>query len=756
MRSQHLLVALVLASGVILSWLATGGLACGGTALSAPPSESLAGVAEHDLLRRSSPGDVAGWYGRADSLISSQRLTMRTSDADGIVVLASGSCCEPLPPPTGNIIEVYPSQARQLDSIVAGAASGVTILLNDGVYELHGDCLWVDTPGLSIRSKSGNRDAVIIDGGYETMEIIHVCASNVTVADLTLKRAYYHPIHVAPPGDTDIANTLIYNVHIIDPGEQAIKINQNGGHFADYGVVACSRIELTDEGRTHIRNDCYTGGVDGHQARGWVIRDNHIEGFWCQYGLSEHGIHFWTGSRDTVVERNVLVDNCRGVGFGLGQSGSGRVYADNPCPGANGYVGHFGGVIRNNFIFQGRAELGSSEYGFDSGISLDQACGAEVLHNSVIAIETPFSSIEWRFSNTAAEIVNNVVSHNLMPRDGGSAILAGNLDYAPLSLFVDGANADLHLSEYAHSAIDQGVSIVAGKCDDDLDCDPRPRGSGHDIGADEWMGGGGSVSLSLHPGWNLVSMPIVPDDRSVAHVLSSIAGYYDLVSSYSNCLGVWLSYDPSSPGTATLAELYEGTAFWVRMTQADTLIVSGTTPGFTNQGLCQGWNMVAYPAAESRDVAQALSSISGYYTAVYAYEGGTSNPWKHYFVDAPPWANDLSQFEPGYGYWVRVSGNCTLTVEYWKSSREVEGAGFDSIQRGRPSPIRLWRRRNSFHTTETCSSKNLPGAEFLKDGILEPVADPLALIRAQNLSRYLPHPFAIRSKLRLFPGVQAN
>jgi len=664
MRSQHLRASLTFASGVILIWLATGGLAYGGPALSGIPSESLPSTTEYDSLRRSPPWDVPECSGCTDSFIPSQRPVLRTGDANETTVLTSGSCCDPLPPPTGNIIEVYPSQARQLDSIVAGATTGDTILLNDGVYELHGDYLWVDTPGVSIRSKSGNRDAVILDGGYETTEIIHVRASNVTIADITLKRAYYHPIHVTPPSDTDIMNTLIYNVHIIDPGEQAIKINQNGGHFADYGVVACSRIELTDEGRTYIRNDCYTGGVDGHQARGWVIRDNHIEGFWCEYGLSEHAIHFWTGSRDTVVERNVLVDNCRGVGLGLGQSGAGRVYTDNPCPGASGYVGHFGGLIRNNFIFQGRAELRSSEYGFDSGISLDQACGAEVLHNTVVATETPFSSIEWRFSNTSAEIVNNLVSHNLKPRDGGSATLAGNLEYAPLSLFVDGANGDLHLSEDANSAIDQGVSSVAGKCDDDLDCDPRPWGSGHDIGADEWMGGGGSVSLSLHPGWNLVSVPIVPDDRSVAQVLSSVAEHYDLVSSYSNCLGVWLSYDPSSPGVATLTELDEATAFWIHMTQADALVVSGTTPGSTHQSLCQGWNMVAYPAAQSRDVAQALSSISGYYTAIYAYEGGTSNPWQRYFVDAPPWANELSQFEPGYGYWVLVSGNCTLAVEY--------------------------------------------------------------------------------------------
>ncbi|MCD6400417.1 MAG: hypothetical protein J7L73_00680, partial [Anaerolineales bacterium] len=121
-----------------------------------------------------------------------------------------------------------------------------------------------------------------------------------------------------------------YNVHIIDPGEQAIKINPvDNEHFPDYGTVACSHIELTDSGRTHIRNNCYTGGIDAHRARGWVVRDNLIEGFWCASGLSEHAVHFWKGSRGTLVERNDLDNNARGIGFGLIESGEGRTY---PAP----------------------------------------------------------------------------------------------------------------------------------------------------------------------------------------------------------------------------------------------------------------------------------------------------------------------------------------------------------------------------------------------------------------------------------------
>jgi hypothetical protein len=234
------------------------------------------------------------------TLIPSSRATLQLS-AD-----QSNGTCPPLPAPSGTSVDV--STVAELLDAVNNSGSNTTIRVADGTYELHGANLWIDTPGVTLRSASGNREAAVIDGNYETTEMITVAASNVTIADLTLKRAYTHPIHVVATPDADTEDTLIYNVRIIDPAEQAIKINpdEDRSHFPDGGLIACSHIELTDAGRPHIRNGCYTGRVDGQQARSWVIRDNVIEGFWCESGLSEHGIHFWTGSRDTVVERNML------------------------------------------------------------------------------------------------------------------------------------------------------------------------------------------------------------------------------------------------------------------------------------------------------------------------------------------------------------------------------------------------------------------------------------------------------------------
>jgi uncharacterized repeat protein (TIGR01451 family) len=143
--------------------------------------------------------------------------------------------------------------------------------------------------------------------------------------------------------------------------------------------------------------------------------------------------------------------------------------------------------VRSNVVFAGVAELQASSCGSDCGICLEQACGAVVLHNTVASTEAPFSSIEWRWWNTTVGITNNLVTHNLRDR-GGIASLARNLEYQPLSLFVDGMGGDLHLAETAGEAIDGGVTVGVAR-----DIDGEPRDGAPDIGADEFYG----VDLSL-------------------------------------------------------------------------------------------------------------------------------------------------------------------------------------------------------------------------------------------------------------------
>lgn len=387
--------------------------------------------------------------------------------------------CEPLPAPT-NTISVAVADVANLQTIIEGATAGDTVLLANGTYNLAGLTLWFRDDGVSLRGES--RDGVILDGGYQSGSIVNVAASQITIADLTIKNAYYHPVHVSPSAGRSITGTLLYNLKLHNPGEQAVKINTNGGGtlFADQGVVACSHLLLDDAGRPNIRNNCYTGGIDMHQGRGWVFRDNLVEGFWCQAGLSEHGIHLWRGGRDNVIERNVLRNNARGIGLGLGNDTSGRSWSDNPCGGA--IAQDYAAAVRNNMIFADAADLYTSASGVDVGIGLESACNATVVHNTVFTTEAPFSSIEYRFATTSGVIANNLVSHNVRDRGQTTIAVVGNVIDATASWFVDATAGNLHLAETATNAIDKAdaASAVA----EDFDGDPRNDGSA-DVGADE-------------------------------------------------------------------------------------------------------------------------------------------------------------------------------------------------------------------------------------------------------------------------------
>ena len=219
-----------------------------------------------------------------------------------------------------------------------------------------------------------------------------------------------------------------------------------------------------------------------------------------------------------------------------------------------------------------------------------------------------------------------------------------------------GARGDYHLGE-SSPAIDAGTRSDAPT--DDLD--GRPRDNWPDLGAYEHRQT--SVSRRLRSGWNLVSLPIVPGRSEVADVLQTIEGRYDVAMGHDAARDEWLWYDPAMPPECcTLSTLDERTAFWILVREPVTLTVYGASPGSTDQQLRRGWNLVSYPATQSREVTEALSSISGYYTTVFEYEASWSTPWRRFSMEMPSWGNTLTRLAPGYGYWVHVIDDCRLRI----------------------------------------------------------------------------------------------
>lgn len=413
--------------------------------------------------------------------------------SSGAAQASGAGSCGALPAPAGAVIDVSPAQAGELPAIVAGAPAGATIRLADGTYPV--GTITMSRPGVTLRSASGRPGRVVLDGAYGPSALIHPFANDLTVAELTLSRARDHLVHSYPSADgPSLSGLRLYRVRMIDSGEQFLKVNSNAARSAwvDSGTVACSQFVMTAAGRANIERafGCYTGGIDVHSGRGWRVRDSTFTGIYCEDGeLAEHAIHFWKGARGTVVENNVISNCARAIGFGLGDSGEGREWGDDPYPGV-GYIGHYDGVIRGNSVL---ADIPQ----YDTGIELAQARGARVLHNTLVETQNAtrsFSSIDYRWPNTRAEVSNNL-TRRITARDGGEAALAANVEATPAGWLVDPPAGDFHLRPGQNGARDRAVPVAnAGR---DIDGRARDYGSAPDIGADEWSPSVRTTRLAL-------------------------------------------------------------------------------------------------------------------------------------------------------------------------------------------------------------------------------------------------------------------
>ncbi len=364
--------------------------------------------------------------------------------------------CPPLDPPTGPTVTV--STVAELEDAVSDATSGDTILVAAGTYDLS-NAIWVVNNGVAIRGATGDRDDVVLDGGgmltWSNTHVIAINADDVTVADLTICNGDEHGISVQGSD-----RPTLYNLHILDTGYQLVKVNPVGDGSED-GLLACSRLEYT----TTSPED-YTNGISAHDAHRWTVRDNEWYRIRTPNNEPVPTILFWSGSSDTVVERNLLVDCYQGISFGNS--------SDDDIP------SHTGGIVRNNMIYASLLH--------DSVIEMVHATGWLAAHNTALLLNP--NGLTWgmeaRFSDTAGTFAYNLTNMDVWPnRDGASATATGNVTDAGSEWFTDASNADLHLAALATEAIDQAAAL--SQVTDDFDGDARPQGTAPDVGADEYV-----------------------------------------------------------------------------------------------------------------------------------------------------------------------------------------------------------------------------------------------------------------------------
>lgn len=169
-----------------------------------------------------------------------------------------------------------------------------------------------------------------------------------------------------------------------------------------------------------------------------------------------------------------------------------------------------------------------------------------------------------------------------------------------------------------------------------------------------------SFSIPLDLGWNLISLPLVPENNQVAQIMDEVNGAIESVWGYEN--GVWCVYDSLNPGFSDLEIMKTGHGYWVKTTQEGLSIQIQGQMSPLSFSLTNGWNLIGFNSLKSITVEEALADIEGEVESVGGYKDGV---WYVYDPQNPGFS-DLEELEPGRGFWVKC------LVDYIFSNEESD------------------------------------------------------------------------------------
>ncbi len=165
------------------------------------------------------------------------------------------------------------------------------------------------------------------------------------------------------------------------------------------------------------------------------------------------------------------------------------------------------------------------------------------------------------------------------------------------------------------------------------------------------LGDDSVATINLNAGWNLIAISVMPNDKNIDSVLSSISEKCDAVYKYDN--GWIYNVKMNGQKIGDLKTIEPGNGYWVHVTEPTTLSVSGKKVLSMDVSLNKGWNLIGYSVQNSKPV----SDFNNVYTDIFGFDNGR---WTYSSYVYKGWSGDLTALGKNKAYWIKAKEATTI------------------------------------------------------------------------------------------------
>ncbi|CAN2042185.1 hypothetical protein GMMP15_720039 [Candidatus Magnetomoraceae bacterium gMMP-15] len=138
------------------------------------------------------------------------------------------------------------------------------------------------------------------------------------------------------------------------------------------------------------------------------------------------------------------------------------------------------------------------------------------------------------------------------------------------------------------------------------------------------LGKSNSFNINLTAGWNLISLPVTPDDCGLSTL------FPDAEVAYAFQDGAYVTVNNLEPGKG----------YWIKVPSDKIYILTGQNFMNYTISLSPGWHLLG--------AVNTSASPSGEIEVIYKYDNGAYD--------------DVNKLNPGYGYWVKITQQCDFQL----------------------------------------------------------------------------------------------